>query len=146
MFLLLTYSLGFAHNVIPHSHSDEVHEHKGSHEDNTHHHHSNEHAHLDHEHVSHGDHYDEGFYDLFICFLHETEHQEEDCEEHYLIPTKSNRVVNQLQSNLFVAVLFLLTNEVDSDDTLADFELNLANFYRTPSIVDTPLRGPPSES
>ena len=143
MFMLLTYSIGFAHNVIPHSHSDEVHEHETSGTEHSHHHHSVEHAHVDHEHVAHGDHYDEGLYDLFLCFLHEAEHQEDDCDVHYFIPTKSNRVLNKVQSNLLVAVMFSLVNETDAYTAPADFEINLAESYRAPSIVDIPLRGPP---
>ena len=146
MFMLLTYSVGFAHNVIPHSHIDETHEHSGSHEAHSHHHHPNENVHQDHDHVAHGDHYDEGFYDLFICFLHEAEHQEEDCEGHFYISTKSNRVVNKLQSNLFIAVLFSLVSETDGYNDSTEFDLNLADSYRAPSIVETPHRGPPSET
>jgi len=39
--LLLTYSLGFAHNFVPHNHSNETEEHAINHENEEHHHHHN---------------------------------------------------------------------------------------------------------
>ncbi len=148
--LLLTYSLGFAHNFIPHHHDTETEIHKHSHEDEGHHHHhhgSEEKSHEGHEHISHGDHFDEGLYDLIVCFLHDANHHEDECDNHYFIPTKnSNRKTQNSQQLKLVAVLFSLSVEITQPELTTNLDVNSSIAYRDPSMEDSPLRGPPSIS
>ncbi|MDB4533628.1 hypothetical protein N9242_02065 [Vicingaceae bacterium] len=148
--LLLTYSLGFAHNFVPHNHDSETAVHEHSHEENghSHHHHSTkEQAHQDHEHISHGDHFDEGFYDLLICFLHDADHHEDECDNHYFIPTKTNSSsTNKLHQQKLVATLIALTVVLEKPELTYKLDVNSSIFYRSLSMEDSPLRGPPSIS
>ena len=115
--LLLTYSLGFAHNFIPHHHdAGTVNvEHSHENDDHPHHHHNaKEQAHQEHQHISHGDHVDEGFYDFLICFLHDANHHQEECDNPYFIPVKSNNPTSNKSHQLKIAVtLFALTVHSD---------------------------------
>ena len=148
--LLLTYSLGFAHNFIPHHHDaeTEIHEHSHENDGHKHHHHaSEEKSHEGHEHISHGDHYDEGLYDLLICFLHDANHHEDECDNHfYIAPKPNNTLSNKSQQLKLVATLFALTTEVELPELTTYFEANPTTFYQPHSIEDSPLRGPPSNS
>ncbi len=147
---MLTYSLGFAHNFIPHHHDSEtsVHEHSHENDEHSHHHHNTkDQDHQDHEHISHGNHFDEGFYDLLICFLHDADHHEDECDNHYFIPAKNNNsITNQSQQLKLVATLFALPIEFEEPELTAYLDVNSTVLYRCPSIEDSPLRGPPSIS
>jgi hypothetical protein len=146
--LLLTYSLGFAHNFVPHHHDTEtqVHEHAHQNEAHEHHHHkSSAHKHQAHEHISHGDHYDEGFYDLLIRFLHDVEHHDAKCDPLYFVPVKRNTILSQtaLQLTLFNTLLGL-TTEFDKFESRAYFTGGSLFFYPSYSTPYSPLRGPPT--
>ncbi len=148
--LLLSYSLGFAHNFIPHHHDvdTEAHEHVHANDNHNHHHHhgSEDKSHNDHKHISHGDHYDEGLYELIICFLHDANHHEDDCNNHYYISAKSNNSLSSKSQQLkLVATLFALTIEVEQPELTSRFNVNSTTFYQSHSIEDSPLRGPPSQ-
>jgi hypothetical protein len=143
--LLLTYSLGFAHNIIPHQHDSETQTHKHSHSvEHTHSHHNatNE---LDHEHISHGDHFDEGFYDLLVCFLHETDFKTDDCNIYYMAPTKVNVASNNQTQQLLAVVSTLSSLVSDSENFPSEIfvDNDSTKEYLSPSIDDSPLRGPP---
>lgn len=149
LLLLFTYSLGFAHNLIPHNHNSEPKEHIIMHEDGHQHHnhqHKNvKHSHSDHEHVSHGDHYDEDLYDLLVCSLHKTDHQEDDCKDQHFSPSNSHRIIiNKLQANMLAVILFSVTTETEQSELISDDQIDSEKTYLSSSLEDTPLRGPPS--
>jgi hypothetical protein len=145
--LLLTYSLGFAHNFIPHQHNSETETHSHAHDDKHEHHHHNKTTklELDHEHISHGNHFDEGLYDLLVCFLHDTDFHTDDCNNHYFIPTKTNNTASDRSLQLFAIVntLFATTFESEESPSIDFIELDATSKYRSPSIENSPLRGPP---
>lgn len=142
--LLLTYSLGFAHNFIPHQHDSQTETHSHAHEDDHEHHPHNSVVDSDHEHISHGDHFDEGLYDLLVCFLHDADFHNDDCNNHYFISTKSNNsLTNKSQQLALVATLLALTIEFDQPRSTTNIVVDQATSYRSPSIADSPLRGPP---
>ena len=149
MILLLTYSLGFAHNIVPHHHHAETEHHEINHEQAGHHHHhhkSSKDLNTDHKHISHGDHFDESLYDLLVCFLHEAQ-QEDECKNQHYIPVETNRVViNTFQINNLVTILFSINLETDMYETFSRHQINSETAYLSPLIEDTPLRGPPSIS
>jgi hypothetical protein len=73
VFLLLSYSVGMAHDFIPHCHeANEEHHH------NTHNHnhdlHGDEHHDDNHQHFPHQNHLDEGLLGLISCLLGEADH------------------------------------------------------------------------
>lgn len=147
LLLLLTYSLGFAHNFIPHQHDSETETHDHAHDDKHEHHHHNGISKLavDHEHISHGNHFDEGFYDLLVCFLHDADFHSDDCNNHYFIPTKTNNTSSERSLQLFAIVntLFATTLETEEASSLNFLDAYLTSNYRSLSLVDSPLRGPP---
>lgn len=147
--LLLTYSLGFAHNFVPHNHDTEITVHEHSHEESghSHHHHAaKEQAHQEHKHISHGAHFDEGFYDLLICFLHDADHHEDECDNHYYIPAKANNTsTNNLLPQQLVATIIALSVEIEPTELTYNIEVNSRINYRSPSIENSPLRGPPAQ-
>ena len=146
--LLLTYSLGFAHNIIPHQHDSETHTHNHSHDNAHDHSHSNSLAHNDHQHVSHGDHFDESLYDLLVCFLHETDFKTDECNIYYIAPPKTN-ASSKAQTQQLLAVISTLFELVsDSENTPSKHIVgnDSTKDYLSPSIANSPLRGPPSIS
>lgn len=148
LLLLLTYSLGFAHNLIPHSHEVETENHIAEHDNEGHHHHHKavEHSHGEHEHISHGDHFDGGVLDVLLCVLHETNHPEDDCKDEHFLPANSNRIIiNKLQTKQLVTILFAIETEAIELDLLVSSQV-VEKSYLSPSVEDTPLRGPPSKS
>ena len=148
--LLLTYSLGFAHNFIPHSHSIDEENHAITHEEDGHHHHHNhstKHLTSDHEHISHGSHYDETLYDLLVCFMHDTHNHENDCEDHYFLAVNSTRnIITKIQANKLVTALFTIISETQQNEFITDYFPNLEIAYLSPPKGESPLRGPPKNS
>lgn len=139
--LLLVYSLGFAHNLIPHCHG--VDEAFVEHSDLGHHHHQHaaEHVHAeeDHQHVSHGSHIDENLYDFLVCILFEMEHQEHDSVFHYL-PTAQKLVTkNQTNPVIVPVATFSAINNLSKPKNNVVIVLG----YFSPLINELPLRGPP---
>jgi hypothetical protein len=144
--LLFTYSLGFAHSFIPHQHTTETHEHVHEENGHTHHHHSTkEQAHQDHEHITHGDHFDEGLYDLIVCFLHDANQHQQECDLLYVIPTKTNNTsTNKSQHLKLVATQLVFPLKAEQAQSIHQVEANSTICYRSSSLEDSPLRGPPT--
>lgn len=142
LFLLLVYSLGFAHNLIPHCH--DVNEAFADHSELGHHHHEHSEIHdhdgENHEHVAHGSHVDEGLYDFLVCILFEMEHQEHGSVLHFL-PT-TIKVVNSTQP--FLVVLSNLSDVQEFDFIKPTFKTTVTPGYFSPLIGALSLRGPPS--
>jgi len=137
--LLLVYSLGFAHNLIPHSH--DVNEAFANHSVIGHHHHqhADEHEHHDHEHVSHGTHVDENLYDFLVCVLFEMEHEEHGCVFHQL-PTTVKMVKKNQTDLVFSSNTTYNTPASLSKPTLSSV---IVPGYFSPLISALSLRGPP---
>lgn len=142
--LLLTYSLGFAHNIIPHQHDSET----GFHNhDHTEEHHNHDHSSdSDPEHISHGNHFDEGLYDLIVCFLHETDFHKENCNTEFFIAAKTNRFLTKKnQQQKLVATHFVSTIKIKPATSLFNVANNPISFYRFQLEDNLPLRGPPAK-
>ena len=126
--LLLTYSLGFAHNFIPHAHNTENETHPHSHqndEHSDHHHNVTKSLNGDHKHIPHGDHYDKGLYDLIICFLHDANpHQDESKHDFYFPLKTNNKLSSKWQKFQLIATLFLLITAAEQTDITDYFNVN----------------------
>jgi len=142
LFLLLTYSIGFAHNLVPHCSTFSPHEsHPPSHQ---HHNDLGEHD-EDHVHVLHNSHIDEGVFDFVLCLATEAGDEENECIEEHCFTVNTNTVSLKKTAHLATAiVLFSITNE----PVIATINNSLINeeslFYASPPISNTPLRGPPT--
>mgnify|MGYP000465825418 CR=1 FL=1 len=110
--LLLSYFLGFAHNLIPHC--DELSEiiavskTQSSHQNFNHQHHQTNDNQTNHEHISHQNHYDESVLDLAICFLNEIDTPQSDCNaEHCVLLQTDDNSTKTISTKDLVKVLFV---------------------------------------
>ena len=80
--LILSYTVGFAHNFIPHCSDVHTGENHSKVEHNHEHHSHDGHDSLikDHSHVEHGDHFDEGLIDYLVCLLEGVQHHDHSCD------------------------------------------------------------------
>lgn len=142
--LLLSYSLGFAHNLLPHcSNPDQFsHSHHQSHE-----HHSEELSNeVNDEHIAHDNHEDEGFYDFFLCLLSEVDH-------HYHYELNTDFTFSKI-SQLNLDFLKVKIDAVQSDESeqrvftffTPSLEFNIHQNYSIPFIGHQNHRGPPYSS
>ncbi|MBL4624003.1 MAG: hypothetical protein JKY42_02505 [Flavobacteriales bacterium] len=142
LFLLLTYVVGFGHNVVHHHHDGAAHNHV-----ETHHHHDYKIGKENHhEHVAHGSHYDDSLYDLIVCFLSEEEHSSEACEVNYYVHTKTSRTINTSvarQIGILVST-FNFFSRIHSSNLNCESANYIAIAYLSPSIDNSPHRGPPA--
>lgn len=148
--LLLTYSLGFVHNIIPHTHNSETGEHIIADHDSGHKHHQHtttENSNKDHEHTPHNDHFDENLYDYFVCLFNEKDHPAESCNVHHHLPAKSNAPsLKKLDKTKLISTLLALFSKTEQTELIAGYHINSVITYLAPSIADNPLRGPPTLS
>ncbi len=151
LLLLLTYSLGFAHNLALHcqevSHLGlSVHQEEENHHHHKHHQHSpDENINSDHEHILHEDHYDESLYDLVLCFLNEIEHPAEECNVQHYLPAKTNNVSKKdLAKVKLIVILFSISIDVRKSEIATDYAPNIRDTFSSPPLEQAPYRGPPS--
>ncbi len=149
LFLLLTYTFGFAHNLIPHCQELATGE-----KQNISHHHHEHHKHkpdvkpsYEHGHIVHEGHFDENIYDLIVCILSELEHPADNCHSsHYILASQNNDLTKQLSKVKIVAVLFSLLNFTNQRKPLSEYSCEVAVQYSYPPLDNSPNRGPPSFS
>ncbi len=147
--LLLAYSTGFAHNLIPHC-SGNVEHHISSNTEDSHHHHSH-HQHdedsfdeVEHNHITHKDHYDSNYFDFIVCLFNDVNHAGSDCsQEHcFLVSSESISVEDLIKTNL--NILLTTIQVVDSsEEPTKCFEPEVSSKYLSPPRENTPHRGPP---
>lgn len=144
-FLLTIYTFGFAHSFLPHC-QDVLHkETTNSHHHHEHHEHINESDNnIEHEHILHQGHYDEDLYDLIICFINDMEHPVEDCHFDNYVSAKTNKLFKEKVKLLAILISIVQPNYLIEKSQEHTFIAN--DFYSSPPIGDSPLRGPPSFS
>ena len=149
--LLVTYTLGFAHSLIPHCEAGDTEHQIAAHEGSNSHHHHEHHQHapednVDHEHIIHNGHLDGGLYDFIVCLLSDAQHPRNDCNlQHYLPAITNDKIDTKISKTRLVATLFALCCIIIQNEELPSFSSELAN-YLSPHIEHTPYRGPPSFS
>ena len=146
-FLLLTYLLGFAHNLIPHC-QELI---SGEHQSARHHHHHHQYqlgegSNPGQVHILHKDHFDADIFDLIICFLSEMEHHADDCNIENYIPVSANDRIKASVKLKQLAALFSCFRFTEQSDTFpasggADVVKCLSPFLDV-----SRYRGPPSLS
>ena len=150
LFLLLVYSISFAHDLIPHCHFDKMSEHIVAEQGESHHHHEH-HTHeadeeTDHEHITHQNHLDDGLLDYVICLLSELEHPSEYAHRHYAPVISNDNFLKGLDKPKFVAILFTVFTAPEIDMLPSRYATELAFTYHSPPLLNSPHRGPPSIS
>ena len=142
--LLLTYSFGFAHNLVPHCNDsgEENHNHAPSH---NHHFHSEGEA-IDSEHadIAHDDHFDEGINDFITCLVNESEISVDDCSIEHCFTVNFNDFSFKDFSKIQTAILFSTVLDLSVAYKLDSnyFEV-VEEVLFTPLIENSPHRGPP---
>ena len=148
--LLLTYTFGFAHNLIPHCQELAT----GQQQNISHHHHKHHDHKSDvkpsskHDHIVHEGHYDENIYDLIVCFLSEMEHPaDDDCHvSHYIQTNLNNDLTKQVSKTKIIAILVSVFSFTDQRKSLSEYNSEDAVQYSSPPLGNSPNRGPPSIS
>ena len=148
--LLSVYTIGLAHNVIPHCHHDKFRanhsaEHAAAHN----------HTHIpldaenptDHSLFLHNDHLDAGFLDFILCWLHETDHPDSQTSDSFCLPQ-----ITGLNSGSWLLITSFkacfLANIEQANKKVQRYYIpeflsdNISSLY----AVTVLLRGPPSSS
>lgn len=147
-FLLLVYSISFAHDLIPHCHFSETSE-QISTEHGEQHHHLENHKHaktedLDDDDILHENHLDDSLFDFVVCLLSEMEHPVGGGHHQQYIPASTNdNFKNELSKIRLVAVLAVVFNLSTITESLLPFGNNTTLILQVPDIVSSPHRGPP---
>jgi len=142
--LLLTYSFGFAHNLVPHCNDsgEENHNHAPSH--NHHYHAEGEAIDAEHSDIAHDDHFDEGINDFITCLVNESETPEEECSiEHCFIINSNSFSLKDINKIQVAIVLFTVTQPIVQNEPIAYSSTDLEINYLSPPLEDSPHRGPP---
>lgn len=146
LFLFLTYSIGFAHNLVPHCTVDFENSNiatKDSHHHHNHHEHNGEDE-ADHDHIVHEDHLDSGYLDLVICLLEDVEHGDEECgQEHCFTLSSNNLSLKNFSKIQMIYVVFGLLQESFIHDQREYFNIEYSHIILSPPLEKSPHRGPP---
>lgn len=144
LILLLTYSFGFAHNLVPHctDSGEENHNHSPSH--NHHFHFEGEAINSEHADIAHDDHFDEGINDFITCLVNESETPAEDCSIEHCFTVNFNEFSLKDLNKIQTAILFSTVSDLSVAYKLDSnyFEV-VEEIHSTPLIENSPHRGPP---
>ena len=141
LLLLLTYSFGFAHNLVPHCSDFSTENHNNTH--NHHSHTSGEEQNAEHNHITHNNHFDEGVYDYLVCLVHETETPESECSVEHCFTMNANDNSLKKLDKLQAIILFAVFQPIVQDEAIESYFDNTEISYLSPPIEDSPHRGPP---
>ncbi len=141
--IIFSYTLGFAHNLVPHC--DEQHSAVDNGYHNEYHHHNNDESITsDHSHIAHNDHYDKDVLDLIICAFEESNHHGENCNLELYTPSfKFIQPEKSILGSSNPFDEFTYESELDLDASISNY---YNNSFLTPSdelTIIIPLRGPP---
>jgi hypothetical protein len=146
--LLFTYTLGFAHNFVPHCQDVNyfdisLHQEKGNH--HHHEHFDTQNDESEEGYYAHEDHYDLGIYDLVQCLLNEIEHPAEDCKTESYLPSEVNTLIfiNNYESIATLSGLFNFCITPSLSLVSPNYTWGIARLYLVPLIENSPNRGPP---
>ena len=143
--LVLTYSIGFTHNLVPHC-SGEV-EHVDVSTESVHHHDHHEHNQndaSDHEHIVHKNHLDLNYLDLVLCLLEDVEQDASHCgQEHCFVLYSKILSLKDLPSTQLTYILCSFIQSTDVIDLQSQYDLGICYCYQSPPIEKSPHRGPP---
>ena len=148
---LLTYTIGFAHNLIPHCSAACGELPVAAHQETGHHHHAHhEHDHGEdsgHDHIEHNGHLDGGLLDYVVCLLSEMEHPATDCQIEVCLPASTANTVPEALSNVTcIALLYSVFELAEQDEPLQAGHSEAVTSYTAPPIAECPHRGPPTPS
>lgn len=143
--LVLTYSIGFTHNLVPHC-SGEI-DHVDVLSEDVHHHNHHEHNDKDasdHNHVVHNNHFDSNYVDLVICLLEDVGQEAEHCgQEHCFVISSKVLSLKNLPSTQLTYVLYSLFQNITELESPSHYDVEICCNYLSPPLERSPHRGPP---
>jgi hypothetical protein len=147
--LLFAYSLGFAHELLPHCHHSDGVAVLGTENSEHSHQHNHQHDHADvdsdHEHVAHADHFDDGLMDFILCLLAESNHSSSHADHCFDMPAERTAVSFSAWDKIkLVATFAAVFAEKIEETTVENFvpEVNVA--FLSPPLAYSVNRGPPT--
>jgi len=134
--LLLTYSLEFAHNLVPHCHEHHALALAGIQEKACTHNH-------DQHRVDNQD--TQGFFSILKSFLGEMEASALDCSiEHCFSINSKSSSADKISKIKLLVLLFPNLLEIIQEDVATHYDTSVNLAFSSPPLEHTPLRGPPS--
>lgn len=149
VFLLLVYSLSFAHDMIPHSHSTFADQFTFQKENNQQHKHLHHHKlihseEIDTNDIIHQDHIDDSIYDFLVCLLSEQKHGLSDSEHQQYIPADLKDVANKsIDKFSIISYDFDSFGQIYSSENLVHYFWETPIFKQSVYSLSKPYRGPP---
>ena len=141
--LIFSYTVGFAHSIIPHCDNlfNGSHIHNIS-EEHNHNHLTNE-SHEDHEHITHGNHFDEGIYDLIICLFSDLDHGASECNMQHNTPLESSIDYGHQENSKIISTFVSTFGTIEEVEKIEISKLSEIS-YNIPELNAHSLRGPPT--
>lgn len=143
--LVLTYTIGFTHNLVPHCAVGVVHIDQSS--DSEHHHKHHKHSEVDpneHDHIVHKGHFDKNYIDLVFCLLEDVEQNAEHCgQEHCFVISSEVLSLKNLPSKSFAYILHKVFHAVTVIESPNSYNGETFCNYNSPPLENSPHRGPP---
>lgn len=136
IFLLLIYSIGFAHNVIPHHHSYEVEEHLLNHQ------HVNV-VDLDEDDILHESHLDDSFVDYVLCLLSEIKHPSSYHVDHHFISFPKEDASSKVFISKAIVVSAIILEKPSPNQSFTLVRTPYFTNYLSANTTSSPFRGPP---
>ncbi|MBL1280527.1 MAG: hypothetical protein COA33_009655 [Fluviicola sp.] len=142
--LIFSYSFGFAHSLIPHCdnllNGNHIHNtaEKHKHQHNS----SLEENHENHSHVSHGNHFDEGVYDLLMCLFSDLDHGDSECSMQHTATSEPSITYDSQEFAKVFSTFIALFAIVENKEEITISKVSDA-IYASPEINALSLRGPP---
>ena len=149
LLLICAYSIGFAHEMIPHFHvEDEIHNHLESSDEE--HHHLDNHKHVntnDGNNVAHQDHLDDSIYDYLVCLFSGVDHTTCYSSHEVSFPTFDLKV-SENKSNKRFTIASTSFHFNGAEVTVSKVEIRAFDerIYLSPIEESDPNRGPPKFS
>lgn len=143
MILILTYTVGFAHNLIPHctdNHPNAVHLETHNH---AHHiHASDDHSAEGHSHVEHGDHFDDGFLNYLVCLFEGIQHHDSGCDVE--CNPQGNQVKYSTENSVSTdTIIVALDNQFYIENTSVKINSDVLQVQSQKGLDTSPGRSPP---
>ena len=146
LFLLLTYTMGFAQGLTPrcnhYSLSNGL-----ENVENVHHHEHHDHAEdeaNDHGHIEHNGHLDHCAIDLVLCLLEDVSHSDHAGDDCHCVPTINNRTAIDWTGKLkLVAVVSTLFDSIETEEQTEFCVSQTLGDLQQPFLLNASKRGPP---
>lgn len=148
LILICSYSLGFAHNLIPHCnsvHGYEEHDEVITHHSHSHHFHDDDSSqNRDHNHLVHEDHFDNNYFDYLACLLEEFHHSDNSCNiDHYTYTAESKVYIDKVLKSTDLQSSLNYISFIIPESSGKPYANYLIFGISNPGIAQYPDRGPP---